>query len=37
MARKIVVNAKMRNVSICGATETFLVHEKIANKFINLF
>ena len=29
MAEKIVVNAKMRNTSICGATETLLIHEKV--------
>jgi glutamate-5-semialdehyde dehydrogenase len=29
-ARKIVLNAKMRRVSICGATETLLVDRKIA-------
>ena len=36
MARKIVVNAKMRNVSICGATETLLVHKDCPKKEINL-
>ena len=29
-ARRIVLNAKMRRVSICGATETLLVDRKIA-------
>jgi len=29
-ARKIVLNAKMRRVSVCGATETLLVDRKIA-------
>jgi len=29
----IIYNAKMRNVSICGATETILMHEKIIKKF----
>ncbi len=29
-ARKIVLNAKMRRVSICGATETLLVDRKVA-------
>jgi glutamate-5-semialdehyde dehydrogenase len=29
-ARKIVLNAKMRRVSICGATETMLVDRKVA-------
>ena len=28
MAKKIVKNAKMRNTSICGATETLLIHKK---------
>ncbi len=35
MAIKVLENAKMRNTSICGATETVLFHEKIAKKFIN--
>jgi glutamate-5-semialdehyde dehydrogenase len=30
-ARAIVLNAKMRRVSICGATETLLVDRKVAN------
>jgi len=34
MAKKIVVNAKLRNTSICGATETLLIHKK-NSKFIN--
>ena len=34
-SKKIIVNAKMRNTSICGATETLLMHEKILNKFVN--
>ncbi|HWC62789.1 MAG TPA: glutamate-5-semialdehyde dehydrogenase [Rhizomicrobium sp.] len=29
MARKVVLNAKMRRTSICGATETLLLDEKI--------
>ena len=32
---KIIHNAKLRNTSICGATETILIHEKIIKKFIN--
>ena len=36
IARKIVVNAKMRNVSICGATETLLDHKDCPKKEINL-
>ena len=35
MAKKIIKNAKLRNTSICGATETILVHEKSLKKFIN--
>ena len=36
MARDIVINAKMRSVGICGATETLLIHKdcpKKKNKF----
>ena len=35
MASKIIYNAKLRNTSICGATETILLHEKIIKKFCN--
>ena len=35
IAKKIIFNAKMRNTAICGATETILLHEKIAKKFVN--
>ena len=35
MATNIIYNAKLRNTSICGATETILLHEKIAKKFCN--
>jgi len=35
MAIKIVHNAKLRNTSICGATETILMHKKILKKFCN--
>ncbi len=35
MASKIIYNAKLRNTSICGATETILFHKKIAKKFSN--
>ena len=35
MAIKIIYNAKLRNTSICGATETILLHEKIVKKFCN--
>ena len=29
MAKKIIVNAKMRRTSICGAVETVLINSKI--------
>jgi glutamate-5-semialdehyde dehydrogenase len=35
MAKDIIYNAKLRNTGICGATETILIHEKIAKKFCN--
>ena len=35
MAIKVVYNAKLRNTSICGATETILMHKKIIKKFCN--
>ena len=35
MAINIIYNAKLRNTSICGATETILLHEKIIKKFCN--
>ena len=35
MAIDIVYNAKLRNTSICGATETILMHKKIIKKFCN--
>ena len=35
MAIKVIYNAKLRNTSICGATETILMHEKIVKKFCN--
>ena len=35
MAIDIVYNAKLRNTSICGATETILMHQKIIKKFCN--
>jgi len=35
MAVNIIYNAKLRNTSICGATETILLHEKIVKKFCN--
>ena len=36
MARNVVLNAKMRNVGICGATETLLIHKHCPKKEINL-
>ena len=33
IAKKIIYNAKLRNTSICGATETILLHQKIIKKF----
>ncbi len=35
MATNIIFNAKLRNTSICGATETVLLHKKIVKKFCN--
>ena len=35
MATNVIYNAKLRNTSICGATETILLHEKIIKKFCN--
>jgi len=35
MAKKVVYNAKLRNTSICGATETILIHKKVAKDFCN--
>ncbi len=35
MTIKIVHNAKLRNTSICGATETILMHKNIIKKFCN--
>jgi len=36
MAVKVLINAKLRNTAICGATETILLHEKIIKKFSKL-
>ena len=33
IAKKIIINSKLRNTAICGATETILLHEKIIKKF----
>ena len=35
MASKVICNAKLRNTSICGATETILLHKKIVKNFCN--
>jgi len=35
MATNIIYNAKLRNTSNCGATETILLHKKIIKKFCN--
>ena len=35
MAKEVVYNAKLRNTSICGATETILIHKNIVKKFSN--
>ena len=35
MAKKVVYNAKLRNTSICGATETILIHKKVEKGFCN--
>tara|TARA_Y100001970_G_scaffold113808_1_gene141907 strand:- start:850 stop:2100 length:1251 start_codon:yes stop_codon:yes gene_type:complete len=35
MAKKITLNAKLRNTAICGATETILIHQNLLKKFCN--
>ena len=35
IAKKVIYNAKLRNTTICGATETILFHEKIIKNFGN--
>tara|TARA_A100001011_G_scaffold165249_1_gene173915 strand:+ start:2201 stop:3451 length:1251 start_codon:yes stop_codon:yes gene_type:complete len=35
MAKEVVFNAKLRNTSICGATETILIHKNVIKKFSN--
>ena len=34
MARRLVVNAKMRRTGICGATETLLIDEAVASRLL---
>ena len=36
IAKKIIINAKLRNTAICGATETILMHEKILKNHVTL-
>ncbi len=36
MALKVVLNAKLRNTAICGATETILLNDKLVKKFSKL-
>ena len=36
MALKVVLNAKLRNTAICGATETILLNDKLIKKFSRL-
>ena len=35
MAKKITLNAKLRNTAICGATETILIHQNLLKNFCN--
>ena len=37
MAREVVYNAKLRNTSICGATETILMHKNIVKNLVIQF
>ena len=37
MATNIIYNAKLRNTSICGATETILLHKKLLKNSAILF
>ena len=34
MARRIVINAKMRRVSVCGAAETLLIDRAVADAYL---
>tara|TARA_B100000609_G_scaffold192248_1_gene181957 strand:- start:58 stop:1308 length:1251 start_codon:yes stop_codon:yes gene_type:complete len=33
ISKNVILNAKLRNTAICGATETILLHKNIVNKF----
>ena len=33
IATKVIINAKLRNTAICGATETILINERVLKKF----
>ena len=33
IATKVIINAKLRNTAICGATETILLNERVIKKF----
>ena len=33
IATKVIINAKLRNTAICGATETILINERVIKKF----
>ena len=35
MTKKIILNAKLRNTAVCGATETILIHRNLLKKFCN--
>ena len=35
MAKKLTLNAKLRNTAICGATESILIHQSLLKKFCN--
>ncbi len=35
MAVKVLINAKLRNTAICGATETILLHKKLLKNLLN--
>ena len=35
IAKNVIYNAKLRSTSICGATETILLHKEIVKKFCN--